>query len=98
SALEVRGFRNLEPQTVTLRPRFNVFAGENGQGKTNVLEAIYLATTSRSFRTSVIAECVRHESDLAHVTVRVDDGRDPGAPPRDQTVDIVEGRRRVRID
>ncbi len=98
-AIEVRGFRNLEAQTIELGARFNVLAGENGQGKTNVLEAIYLVATSRSFRTSAIAECVAHgaESTLVRAAV-LDERLGPEAPPRIQAVSVVAGRRSVTLD
>ena len=90
--LDTRALRNLASQSIELHPRFNVFAGENGQGKTNTLEAVYLATTSRSFRTSALGECVAHGSDVARVRILVDDDRDPGAPSREQILEI-DGRR-----
>ena len=40
-ALDARAFRNLAPVSLEPRERFNVFVGDNGQGKTNLLEAIY---------------------------------------------------------
>ncbi|MCK6508402.1 DNA replication and repair protein RecF [Myxococcota bacterium] len=43
-------FRNLAHEPVTLHPRFNFFCGENGQGKTNLLEAIYYLFTLRPLR------------------------------------------------
>ena len=97
ATLEVRAFRNLVSQAIALHPRFNVLAGENGQGKTNTLEAIYLATTSRSFRTSALNECVAHDEALATVRARIEDDRDAYAPPREQMVEI-GARRRVQID
>jgi DNA replication and repair protein RecF len=45
--------RNLRPTTLEPRERFNVFAGDNGQGKTNLLEAIFVVAALRSFRTSL---------------------------------------------
>jgi len=97
--LDVRGFRNLAPQRVSLGARFNVFAGENGQGKTNLLEAIYLAATSRSFRTSALAECVAHGEGSARVRAVIDDPRlGEGGPPREQIVSIVGTRRAVTLD
>src|SRR5262249_10853237 len=99
--LEIRALRNLAAQSLDLHPRFNVFAGENGQGKTNTLEAVYLATTSRSFRTSALGECVAHGSDVARVRILVDDGREAGAPAREQVLDIDarrgKGRRSVLL-
>ncbi|TNE51046.1 MAG: DNA replication/repair protein RecF [Deltaproteobacteria bacterium] len=45
-----RHFRNLAETQVELHPRFNLFVGENGQGKTNALEAIYYLLTLRPMR------------------------------------------------
>jgi len=42
------------------QPGFHLFLGNNGQGKTNILEAIYLVATLRSFRGAGGAELVRH--------------------------------------
>lgn len=46
----LRNFRNLESVDCQLGPRFTVFWGENGAGKTNILEALYFLSTLRSFR------------------------------------------------
>ncbi|MCS6915846.1 MAG: DNA replication/repair protein RecF [Myxococcales bacterium] len=45
-------FRNLRRLELEPHPRFTVLYGDNGQGKTNILEALYLLATLRSFRTS----------------------------------------------
>src|ERR1043165_4739180 len=50
--------RNLRPLTLEPRERFNVFVGNNGQGKTNLLEAIYAVSTLRSFRTNRLADMI----------------------------------------
>jgi DNA replication and repair protein RecF len=50
-ALQLRGVRNLRPASLPLGPRFTVLSGPNGAGKTSVLEALYLVSTLRSFRT-----------------------------------------------
>ena len=49
-ALDLRHFRNLARVELTPHARFNVFAGSNGQGKTNLLEAIYMLGAVKSFR------------------------------------------------
>lgn len=49
--LQLRGFRNYHKQHLHFNPRFNIFAGDNGHGKTNLLEAIYYLSVTRSFRT-----------------------------------------------
>lgn len=47
----LRNFRNISEQFINLHPGLNVLRGMNGQGKTNFVEAIYLLTHGRTFRT-----------------------------------------------
>ena len=58
-ALSIENFRNLAHVTLEPHPRFNVISGDNGQGKTNLLEAAYLLATLRSFRTTRTEELLR---------------------------------------
>ncbi len=58
-AVEVGNFRNLIQVLIEPGPRFNVLAGDNAQGKTNLLEAIYWVATLTSFRASRNEEMVR---------------------------------------
>ena len=48
--LRASGFRNLEPLCFAPHEGLNVIGGENAQGKTNLLEAMWLFTGGRSFR------------------------------------------------
>lgn len=48
--LRLVNFRNYRDVTLSFSPRINVFLGENGQGKTNILEALYLLSQGDSFR------------------------------------------------
>lgn len=48
--LHARMFRNIDDTTISFGPRFNIFHGDNAQGKTNLLEAIFLLGTIKSFR------------------------------------------------
>ena len=66
--------RNLAPLTLRPGPRFNVLAGENGQGKTNVLEAIYAVCTLRSFRTRRLADLIAFGHEEARLGAEVDRG------------------------
>jgi DNA replication and repair protein RecF len=93
-SVHVRTFRNIERADVELGERFNVIAGENGQGKTNFLEALYAVATSKSFRTSKLNELVGFGAELASVraSVREDEDR------RVQSVGLKPGARLVRID
>ena len=93
-SLTARGFRNLAAAEVKLGPRFNVLSGDNGQGKTNLLEAIYLVATSRSFRTSRPLELRTHEAEVCSVRARIEDG----GLAREQVVGVRRGAREVRVD
>lgn len=92
--VQIRSFRNLDAVDVTLGPRFNVIAGANGQGKTNLLEAIYVLGTSKSFRSSKMTDVVAFHGELASVRGKV---REDGET-RIQSVGIKAGQRLVRID
>src|SRR3954469_18788715 len=54
--VQTTGFRNLAPGVIDVDAPMVVFAGANGQGKTNWLEAIGVLGTLRSFRTPRAAE------------------------------------------
>jgi len=58
--LRLRDFRNYERLDASFSPGFHVLLGDNAQGKTNILEAIYLLATLRSFRGVGGAQMVRH--------------------------------------
>lgn len=68
--LEALNFRNLQGNA-DLGPGLNILFGDNGQGKTNWLEAIYILSTTRSFKTSKLQETVRFGEDLAIVRGKV---------------------------
>src|SRR5437870_222583 len=58
--LRLRDFRNYPRLDADFTPGFHLLLGDNAQGKTNVLEAIYLMATLRSFRGVGSAQMVRH--------------------------------------
>ena len=66
-SLATTGFRNLEDQIWQPAPGRNVLLGDNGTGKTSLLEAVYLALTTKSFRCSQLSDCVRHGESLFHL-------------------------------
>jgi DNA replication and repair protein RecF len=69
-SLEVHNFRNLSGK-VFWGNGLNIIYGDNGQGKTNWLEAIYLLATTKSFRTQKLQETIRFDEDLTVVRGRV---------------------------
>jgi DNA replication and repair protein RecF len=93
-SLSVRHLRNLESVDVAFCPGFNVLSGENGQGKTNLLEAIYAVSTSRSFRTHKAAELVAHGQSIGSARASVVES----GLRREQSIGIQSGARRLTID
>jgi DNA replication and repair protein RecF len=69
-SIEAHNFRNLGGE-IFWGEGLNVISGDNGQGKTNWLEAIYLLATSKSFRTQKPQEAVRFGENLSVVRGRV---------------------------
>jgi DNA replication and repair protein RecF len=72
-SLQVRQFRNLQEIAVDTSAQFVVFHGDNGQGKTNLIEAICSLATLRSFRTHRVAEQIRWGQDEALVSGKIED-------------------------
>ena len=66
AAIEATNFRNLSGR-IEWGPRLNIIYGNNGQGKTNWLEAIYLLARTKSFRTQRLQEAIRFGEQLAIV-------------------------------
>lgn len=92
--LSLVDFRNIERAIVRPGERFNIFAGDNGMGKTNIVESIYLLGALRSFRTSARGELVRHGSEAAQV-----EGVFVGAAAGFRCAITITARaRRVKID
>jgi DNA replication and repair protein RecF len=68
--LILANFRNFERVELNLSSKVNLVLGDNGQGKTNILEAIHLLSTTRSFRTSRDADLIRFGEKVAYVSGR----------------------------
>lgn len=94
AALSVRNFRNLAHVDLELGPRLNVFYGENGQGKTNLLESVYVLGTSRSFRAGRQGDQIALGAAVASVRGKIREG----AEIREQAIGLHERGRSVRID
>ena len=66
--LQVKNFRNYHQFDMTFDNKVNVIIGENAQGKTNLLEAIYLLAFTKSYRTSHDRELIRWNEEFAKIT------------------------------
>ena len=62
-SIELKNYRNYENLQLELSPGTNIFYGDNAQGKTNLLEAVYLLTGGKSFRTRFDKELSVHSND-----------------------------------
>lgn len=71
--LRISQFRNIESAILNFHPRFNILLGQNGSGKTTVLEAIYLLSTCHSFRTREISPLITYEKDVFNIFARVEE-------------------------
>lgn len=60
--LYLRNFRNYSETTIEFSPKLNVFYGQNAMGKTNILEALFLLATGRSFRTPYLKQLIRKDA------------------------------------
>jgi DNA replication and repair protein RecF len=68
--IELNNFRNYHAQRLTVKPDINVFHGDNAQGKTNILEAVYLCACARSHRTSRDTDLILRGAN--HYSVRLE--------------------------
>ena len=66
----VKNFRNYREQKIELNENANVFYGNNAQGKTNILEALYFAALGRSFRTYKESELIKFNHDYSNILIR----------------------------
>jgi DNA replication and repair protein RecF len=72
--VSIRALRNLGAVDLLPGPRLNVIAGDNGHGKTSLLEAIYLVATTRSFRAERTTEVIQTGADRAQIVAQVAEG------------------------
>ena len=60
-SMELLNYRNYESLKIAFDPGTNIFYGDNAQGKTNVLEAVYLCCTTKSHRGARDREIIRFD-------------------------------------
>ncbi len=92
--IELTNFRNYESQKINFHNKINIIIGENAQGKTNLIEALYIMSLGKSFRTSKDNDMIRFGSTLARVkTVSEKDGQE-------LTIEIglVKNKKSLKID
>ncbi|MEG0276968.1 MAG: DNA replication/repair protein RecF [Coprobacillus sp.] len=70
--LKLKNFRNYKDCFVEFDPYINIFIGKNAQGKTNLLEAIYILSLSKSFKTNSIEEMILFQEEFAKINGHVE--------------------------
>lgn len=70
--LELSDFRNYERLSVSFDDALNILYGDNAQGKTNILEAIYLCGTTKSYKGSKEKEMIRLSGEEAHLRLSLE--------------------------
>ena len=90
-SLRLRGFRNYADSAAEFAEGINVISGPNAQGKTNLLEAVYLLAGGRSFRTRFDKVLISFDRDAAEVSA------DVFAAERAQHIDILLQRGRKKL-
>jgi len=92
--LRIENLRCIESASLAFAPELNLIAGENGAGKTSILEAIFLLGRGRSFRTRSTERLIRY-----HQPRLVVFGRTDGSPPKQAGIEIsADGGARARIN
>ena len=92
--IELTDFRNYEREKVSFHRQVNVFTGQNAQGKTNLLESLYIMSMGKSFRTGKDADMIRFGAASGKALARLDrDGRD-----LEIEIGFIKGGKSIRID
>lgn len=70
-SVELKNYRNYESLSVNFDDHVNIIYGDNAQGKTNILESLYICSTSKSHRGSKDKEIIKFNEDESHIKVNV---------------------------
>ena len=70
-SIELKNYRNYEKLHMDFSSGTNILYGDNAQGKTNVLEAVYVCSTTKSHRGSKDKEIIRFDEEEAHIKLKV---------------------------
>ena len=71
-SLELLDYRNYESLQINFDRGINILYGDNAQGKTNILESIYVCATTKSHRGSRDREMIRFDRDDSHIRMFVE--------------------------
>lgn len=93
--IELKDYRNYEHLKLKFNNHHNVLIGDNAQGKTNLLEAIYFLSQGKSYRHSATKDLIRWNKDLFLVKARTKNGQ--GEKRLEVAIDR-ENQRRIKVN
>ncbi len=68
--ITILNYKNITDASLTFSPKMNCFIGSNGEGKTNILDAIYYMSFCKSMSTNIDSSVIRHEADFFMIDAR----------------------------
>jgi DNA replication and repair protein RecF len=106
--LTIKNCRVIENSEIDFSPQFNIIVGDNGSGKSSLIEALTLLSSGRSFRTSRIKELISYHKESVLITSRLRSGhpedkydKAPRSLSNNHTqigIDKKPGKTRIRIN
>lgn len=67
--LKIENFRNYKIEKINFTPKINIFYGDNAQGKTNILEALFYGSLGRSFRTNKDKDLIKFNENFSNIDI-----------------------------
>lgn len=96
--LAIQGFRNLKDLSLEFNACSNLIVGDNGSGKTSILEALYFLSHGRSFRTSTYSKTISYDERQFTVHVKRDASQQPHVGQKIGLSKSLDGVTNIRID
>lgn len=93
--LVLKGFRNLADCELDTSFKQVILTGENGQGKTNLLEAVYLLCYGNSFRTQNLKDAVHYGDEMFYISSTFEDSQNLD---RKAELSFEDGKKRIKLD
>lgn len=93
--LRLKNFRNYKDETISFTPKTNILCGDNAQGKTNALEALYMFAFGKSFRTQQDRETIMLGESYTKIDLLYSDAF------RDNTIEIIilkDRKKQIKIN
>ena len=89
--IKIKNFRNYDQEEINLEKNINIFYGKNAQGKTNIIEAIFLCSLGKSFRAKKDNEMIKLNEKNAIVEIEYEKS------DRDGKIKIEIGNKKIYI-